>query len=64
MAVEKSAPDGIEGDRSRTARDQDDEPEEALQSFPQFLRGERTVLWPVWVLFLIMVAVIVWDSHR
>jgi hypothetical protein len=39
----------------------DDEAQDDVATFRGFLKGEWAALWPAWVLFLAMVAVIVWD---
>ena len=47
--------------RSASGQYDDDEAQDGLASFRGFLKSEWTALWPAWVLFLVMVAVIVWD---
>jgi len=40
-------------------RNDDDEPQDTVMSIGDFLSGEWLALWPAWVLFLLMIAVIV-----
>jgi hypothetical protein len=47
--------------RSASRPDDDEAAQDDVASFRGFLKGEWAALWPTWVLFLIMVAVIVWD---
>jgi hypothetical protein len=47
--------------RSASNQNNDDEVQDSIATFRGFLKGEWATLWPVWVLFLVMVAVIVWD---
>jgi hypothetical protein len=46
---------------SASSQNDDDEAQDNIATFRGFLKGEWVALWPAWVLFLAMVAVIVWD---
>lgn len=49
-------------DEQRAQDAQDDEEREQIRTFPGFLAGEWSRLWPVWALAAFFVAVIIWDQ--
>ena len=50
--MERPIPPSLAGD--------EDDPDIQLSSFWGFLRGERNALWPVWLMFGVMVLVVLW----
>jgi len=60
MATSSSRNTGA-GSGPNASRYVDDDAEDNVTSIPDFFRGERTWLWPVWVLAVLMLLIIAWD---